>query len=30
VENSKIKKVFGWVPQFADFQTGYEDFLASE
>jgi nucleoside-diphosphate-sugar epimerase len=30
VENSKIKKVFGWVPRFADFQTGYEDFLASE
>jgi len=30
VENSKIKKVFGWVPQFADFQSGYEDFLASE
>ena len=30
VDSSKIGRVFGWVPRFADFQSGYEDFLASE
>ena len=30
VDSSKIGQVFGWVPRFADFQSGYEDFLASE
>ena len=30
VDSSKIGREFGWVPAFADFQSGYEDFLASE
>ena len=30
VNSSKLNRVFGWTPRFADFQTGYEDFLASE
>ena len=30
VDSSKIVRVFGWVPRFGDFQSGYEDFLASE
>jgi len=30
VANSKIMQRLGWCPRFPDFQSGYEDFLASE
>lgn len=30
VDNTKIKQVLGWSPKFPNFQSGYEDFLASE
>ena len=30
VDNSKISNALVWEPEFADFQSGYEDFLASE
>jgi len=30
VDPSKISQVLGWKPKFPDFQSGYEDFLASK
>jgi nucleoside-diphosphate-sugar epimerase len=30
VDPSKISQVLGWEPKFPDFQSGYEDFLASK
>ena len=30
IDPSKISKVLGWKPKFPDFQSGYEDFLASK
>ncbi len=30
VDASKISQVLGWKPKFPDFQSGYEDFLASK
>ncbi len=30
VDNSKIKQLLGWSPKYPTFQSGYEDFLATE
>jgi nucleoside-diphosphate-sugar epimerase len=30
VDSTKISQVLGWKPKFPDFQSGYEDFLASK
>ena len=29
VNNFKLKNELGWMPKYPDFQSGYEDFLAS-
>ena len=29
VDNTKLRRETGWAPEYPDFQSGYQDFLAS-